>query len=162
MKRSMYMRSAVAVVFAMQLVGCSVPTMPKFLRFEGSKVGWDAMTLIATSYANQNSAVAVDVVLVLDTGMAQRMQEMTAEKWFAERADLQKTFPEGVKYLSWELVPGQTLRIPGSSLQRPRVIAAYVFANYLVPGANRQRIEALKGELVIRLSEKNFEVISAL
>lgn len=155
----MFVRSAFAVAVALQLAACAMPTLPSFLRFEGSKLDWDAVTLTAAANANRNTAVAVDVVLALDAGIAQRLQEMTADKWFAERVDLQKTFPAGVKYLSWELVPGQTLSIPGSSLERPRVMEAYAFANYMVPGAHRQRIEVLKGALVVRLNEKNFEVI---
>lgn len=160
MKRSM--RGFTTLLIALQLMGCSMPKLPNILRFEGNKLDWSAVTLSASSNANKNSAIAVDVVLVLDTGMAQRVQEMTADKWFSERVDLQKTFPEGLRYFAWELVPGQVLRVPRSSLERPRVVAAYVFANYLSPGVNRQRIDVLKGELVIKLEEKKFEAFGSL
>lgn len=161
MNKNRYLRCVMVGMLAMQLVACAMPTLPKFLRFEGSKLDWDRITLSAAANANKNSAVAIDVVLALDTGIAQRLQETSAEKWFAERADLQKTFPAGVKYYSWELVPGQTLRISGRDLEQPRVMAAYAFASYLVPGAHRQRIEVLQGELIVRLNEKNFEITSA-
>lgn len=158
MKLSFVSRSALSVVLALQLSACS---MPKFFKFEGSRLNWDSVVLSAAANANKNSAVAVDVVLALDASMVQRLQELTADKWFAGRTDLQKTFPASVHYFAWELVPGQTLRISGDTLERPRVIAAFAFASYATQGHNRQRIESLKNDLVIRLDEKSFEVISA-
>lgn len=157
MSWSVFLRCAAGGLLAAQMTACS---MPKFLNFEGSKLDWDSVTLSASANANKNSAVAIDVVLALDVSMAQRLQETSSEKWFAERSDLQKTFPEGVKYFSWELVPGQTLRVAGKSLERPRVIAAYAFASYAAQGANRQRIEKLQGDLVVRLDEKSFAIFN--
>lgn len=158
MRWSVFLRCAAAGLLAAQMTACS---MPKFFNFEGSKLGWDSVTLSASANANKNSAVAVDVVLALDAAMAQRLQDTSSDKWFAERSDLQKTFPDGLKYFSWELVPGQTLRVSGKIFERPRVIAAYAFASYAAPGANRQRIDRLQGDLVVRLDEKSFAILSS-
>lgn len=158
MRWSVFLRCVAVGLLAAQMTACS---MPKFLNFEGSKLGWDSVTLSASANANKNSAVAVDVVLALDAAMAQRLQETSSDKWFSERSDLQKTFPDGLKYFSWELVPGQTLRVSGKSLERPRVIAAYAFASYAAQGANRQRIDRLQGDIVVRLDEKSFAILSS-
>jgi type VI secretion system protein len=158
MIRHAYTRCVAVTALSLQLTACS---LPKFLSFEGSKLGWDSVTLSASANANRNSAVAVDVALALDEPMAQRLQELSAEKWFSERNDLQKTFPASVKFISWELVPGQMLRVSGDSLERPRVLAAYAFADYGAQGPNRQRIEKFKGDLVIRLDEKSFAIVSS-
>ena len=127
-------------------------------RDAGARVDWSELTLSAASNANQNSPVAVDVVMVLDEAMLARVTELTAAKWFGARADLQKTFPQSLSYLSWELVPGQTIRVPAGAIGSPRVAAVLVFANYTTPGANRVRVEDLKGAVIARFDIQSFDV----
>ncbi len=92
-------------------------------------------------------------------GRAQRQPEQPGGgRWFGARADLQKTFPQSLSYLSWELVPGQTIRVPSSAIGSPRVAAVLVFANYTTPGANRVRVEDLKGAVVARFDIQSFDV----
>lgn len=155
MTPTLFLRRAVAALAILLLAGCS---LPGFLSFKGTKLGWDEVDLSAAPTANQNSPVALDIVLVLDEPMIDRLAELPAAKWFGARADLQKTYPKALSYRSWELVPGQTLRVPGDSFGSPRVVAVFVFANYTSPGAHRVRVEELKKPIVVRLEAQAFEV----
>ncbi|MGJ7610814.1 MULTISPECIES: hypothetical protein [unclassified Variovorax] len=147
-----FFRWMAALVLATQLAACG-SLLPK-----GTRVDWSELTLSAAPGANQNSPVAVDVVMVLDEAMMGRLAELTAAKWFGARADLQKTFPQSLSYRSWELVPGQTIRVLPEAFGSPRVAAVLVFANYTSPGAHRVRVEDLKGAVVARFDIQSFDV----
>lgn len=144
-----------AFCVAGSLSGCA---MPSFLSFKGDKVKWSQVTLNANAEVNNNSPVAVDVVLVTDDEMSVRLADLPASKWFASRADLVKTFPQSLSYRSWEIVPGQRLDVPGDTFGRPRVVAAFVFANYPEPGAHRVRIEQFSDQLIVQLDNNTFSV----
>jgi len=143
------------VCIAALLAGCA---MPSVLSFKGDKVKWDAVTFSASDDVNSNSPVAVDVVFVTDEAMLARIAELPASKWFAGRADLVSTFPKSIGYRSWEFVPGQHLDVPGDTFDRPRVTAAFIFANYPGPGAHRVRIEQFSGRLAVQLDDNTFSV----
>jgi len=142
---------------ATALAACA---MPSVLSFKGDKVKWDVLAFSASDDVNNNSPVAVDVVFVTDEAMLARIAELPASKWFAGRADLVSTFPKSLRYRSWEFVPGQRLDVPGDSFDRPRVAAAFVFANYAGPGAHRVRIERFSGRLAVRLDDTTFSVLA--
>ncbi|WP_310796119.1 hypothetical protein [Paraburkholderia fungorum] len=144
-----------AACIAASLAGCAMPSM---LSFKGDKVKWDTMTFSASDDVNNNSPVAVDVVFVTDEAMLARIAELPASKWFAGRADLVSTFPKSIGYRSWEFVPGQHLDVPGDTFDRPRVAAAFVFANYAGPGAHRVRIEQFSGRLAVQLDDNTFSI----
>jgi type VI secretion system protein len=137
------------------LSGCALPS---FMSLKGDKVAWAQVTLSASDDVNSNSPVAVDVVLVTDDALLGRLSELPASKWFAARADLASTFPKGLSYRSWEVVPAQQIVVPGKTFAGPRVAAAFVFANYPDPGAHRIRIEQFSGRLAVQLDNNTFSV----
>ncbi|MDN7179001.1 hypothetical protein M0D69_13445 [Caballeronia sp. SEWSISQ10-4 2] len=143
------------VCIAGLVAGCATPS---FLSLKGDKVKWDQLTLVASDDVNNNSPVAIDVVLVSDDAMLARLAELPASKWFSARADLASTFPKALRYWSWEVVPGQRVDVPGDTFDRPRVAAALVFANYANPGAHRVRIEQFSGRLAVQLDNNTFSV----
>lgn len=143
-----------AVMCFTGLAGCSI------LFPAGDKVKWDELTLAASDEANNDSPVAVDVVFVTDKAMLDRVAELPASKWFSVRGDLVATFPDAIRYQSWELVPGQRLVVPGDKLRGPRVAGVFVFADYPGPGANRVRVERFNGRLVVQLGDNAFSVSS--
>ncbi|MGX6567583.1 hypothetical protein [Cupriavidus necator] len=145
-----------AVALAGLLGGCAASS---WLGFKGDKVKWKQVTLTAAADANGNSPVAVDVVLVSDEALQARLADLPAAKWFAGRSDLGSTYPSGLRYRSWELVPGQRLDVPAEDLEGPRVAAAYVFANYQAPGAHRARVEQFNGTLAVQLDSAAFTVL---
>ena len=136
------------------LAGCSM------LFPSGDKVKWDELTLAASDDANNDSPVAVDVVFVTDKALLERIAELPASKWFSVRGDLTGTFPNALRYQSWELVPGQRLVVPKDKLRGPRVAGVFVFADYPGPGAHRVRVERFDGRLVVQLGENAFTVSS--
>ncbi|EUC20029.1 UNVERIFIED_ORG: type VI secretion system protein [Burkholderia sp. CF145] len=144
-----------AACLAGALGGCS------FLGMSGEKAKWSQVTLSASDEVNNNSAVAVDIVLVSDDAMLARIAEMPASKWFAGRNDLVSTYPKNLRYRSWEIVPGQRVEVSGDDFSGPRVAGAFVFANYEGPGAHRVRIEHFSGHIVVQLEGNNFSVLDA-
>ena len=138
----------------MGLAGCSM------LFPSGDKVKWDELTLAASDNANNDSPVAVDVVFITDKTLLARVAELPASKWFSVRGDLAATFPDSIRYQSWELVPGQRLVVAGDKLRGPRVAGVFVFADYPGPGANRVRVERFNGRLVVQLGDNAFSVSS--
>ena len=104
---------------------------------------------------------ACDVVLVSDATMLARLAEMPASKWFAARDDLVSTFPKGLRYRGWELVPGQHLRVSGDVFRGSSVAGAFVFASYQDPGAHRVRVEHFSGHMVVQLDSNNLTVVES-
>ncbi|ACC75056.1 hypothetical protein PPMP20_01110 [Paraburkholderia phymatum] len=152
-RRAAALFTAVCTVGA--LGGCSV------LGMSGEKAKWSQVTLSASDEVNNNSAVAVDVVLVSDDAMLARVAEMPASKWFTGRSDLVRTYPKNLRYRSWEIVPGQHVEVSGDEFAGPRVAGAFVFANYEGPGAHRVRIEHFSGHIVVQLDSNNFSVLDS-
>lgn len=148
----------ISLFLFVQLAGCA---LPGFLTFKGTKLGWSDVTLSAAPGANQNSPIAVDVVLVHEDDMLKRLAELPAAKWFEVRTDLRKTFPKSLSYRTWELVPGQTIPVAGESFGSPRVVGVLIYADYATPGAHRLRVETLKGAIVVRFDNQNFDVSTA-
>jgi type VI secretion system protein len=136
------------------LAGCSM------LFPSGDKVKWDDLTLAASDEANNDSPIAVDVVFVTDKTLLARIAELPASKWFAVRGDLKGTFPDAIRYQSWELVPGQRVVVPGDTLRGPRVAGVFVFADYPGPGAHRVRVDRFDGRLVVQLGDNAFSISS--
>lgn len=106
--------------------------------------------------ANQNSPVAVDLVLIKDKGFLKTAQGLTANDWFAKRAALQRQNPKATEVKSWEWVPGQTIA-PISFVVPVDVQAAMVFADYLTPGPH-SAVLPTKGKVSIMLDDQDFTV----
>lgn len=141
------------------LGGCgTVNSVMNLIGFKGTRLAWKEVLIDASEGANQNSPVAIDIVFALDEASIDRLTALTASKWFSTRADLLRTFPGTVSYKSWELTPGQTLRLPGSTFGSPNVVAVFVFADYLAPGEHRVRVEQLQNGIIVQLGAKGFSV----
>jgi type VI secretion system protein len=152
-------RGGAALLAAASLVGalsgCS------WVGLSGEKAKWSEVTLSASDDVNNNSPVAVDIVMVSDEAMLARVAEMPASKWFAGRDDLVSTFPKNLRYRSWEIVPGQRVEISGDQLAGSRFTGAFVFANYQDSGAHRVRIEKFSGHMVVQLGGNNLTVLES-
>lgn len=145
------------------LVACSTVTstfgkVMTAVGFKGTRLAWKEVLITAVDGANLNTPAAVDVVLVLDESALEKLAALPASKWFQTRADMLKTFPGSYIYKSWEVSPGQTLRLPGSAFGSPSVVGVFVFADYLTPGDHRMRVEALQNGIIIELAAREFSV----
>jgi type VI secretion system protein len=106
--------------------------------------------------ANMNNPVPVEYVLVYDDMLLETLAKTTAKDWFTNRDQFKQDFPEGFDSWYWEWVPGQAVEEQKLPL-RPKASAALVFANYVLPGDNRARLDPYKGA-TINLGERNFTV----
>ena len=167
MRRNFLLKSAALAVAAGSLAGCSTVTgavkgaMNKalnFVTFKGTVLSWSEVVIAAADGANLNSPVAVDIVLVLDESALEKLAALPASKWFQTRADLLRTFPGTFSYRSWEVAPGQLLRIRGDSFGSPSVVGVFVFADYLTPGDHRMRVEQLEVGIIVELGARGFTV----
>ncbi|PLZ00095.1 hypothetical protein CY652_22900 [Burkholderia sp. WAC0059] len=128
------------------------------LGFGGNRVAWSGLALVASRDANDDSPIAVDLVFVSDDAMLARVSGLSSAQWFDTRSDLAATFPKSVRYLSWEIVPGQRIEVPAAALRGPRAAAAFVFANYASPGAHRVRLQQFSGRPALMLEGRTFTV----
>lgn len=167
MRRSLFLRALALGLAAPALAGCSsitgavkgaVNKTMNLVTFRGTRVDWKVVVIAAAEGANQNSAVAVDFVFVHDEATIEKVAALPASKWFATRAELARTFPGTLSYRSWEVSPGQVLRLPGETFNAPVVEAVFVFADYLAPGEHRMRVELLRDGIIVQLGARGFTV----
>ena len=93
--------------------------------------------------ANDNSPVAVDLLLIHDEERLKSLLGISARDWFATREQIHRDNPDdpGFEVWSWEWVPGQT--VPELQLPlKPDAIGGVLFANYFSPGEHRLRFSA--------------------
>ena len=79
--------------------------------------------------ANQNTPIAVDLVVVYDAKLLEKLEAMNAETWFQKRTQFLADNADMVSSWSWEWVPGQ--EIPQQSVPyRAGAQQFVVFADY--------------------------------
>ncbi len=161
-------RRALLVAASLGLAGCSAvgKLTESVMSMGASLVGrdkphpkpplWSSVTVVATSDANQDSPVAVDLVFVRDPALLEMLNATPAAKWFATRIDLQRAFPEGVGIVSLEVVPGQTLRLTDHARIHQLALAVLAFASYPPPGDHRLRLQPAPGPYFVQLGAKGF------
>lgn len=108
--------------------------------------------------ANNNTAVSVDVALVVGPGVADQLAKMPAAEWFRRRAQLQRDFPDSLVVLSWELVPGQSAAL---TPKRGGIVDGYLFAGYATPGDHRIRLGFEDRQVRVVLQASGFVVQGA-
>jgi type VI secretion system protein len=140
------------------LTACS--TVKDYVMPSGAKLDWESVTLSIAAGANRDYPIAIDVVLVSDEALAQRLLGMSARDWFSARSGLRKTYPDVLSVDSLELAPGESLTVPGKRWSGRRVAAAVVFADYLVPGPHLVRIESLRGRIQLAFGANEFNAYS--
>jgi type VI secretion system protein len=90
--------------------------------------------------ANENSAVAVDLVVVYDRKLVDELTKLPAAKWFAGKEQFAKDHPGQVLIRSWEWVPGQ--RVGDVAVQyESGAKKIMLFANYLTEGDHRKVLD---------------------
>jgi type VI secretion system protein len=119
---------------------------------------WKSIVVTASEDANENSPVALDLVYVKDQAMLTALLATPANKWFATRSDIRRSFGESVNVTSLELMPTQSLQLNGKALAGNRALAALVFADYPGPGEHRERLQMATTGYVVHLGAKGFRV----
>lgn len=105
-------------------------------------------------FANNNSPVELDVVLIRDKSFWKTAPSMSAKDWFAQKSDLERRYRNKLVVSSWEWVPGQPINPIAIRVPR-RVNGAMVFASYPTPGTHSAPIPK-GGSVSISLQENDF------
>lgn len=100
----------------------------------------DTVSIYTEPDTNQNSAIAVDLVLVYDQELAKLLSQMSAAKYFSSSKQLLLDNPTLLDIWHWELVPGQIVQDFSPPQEQGDAYAGFVFANYLTPGDHRIKI----------------------
>ena len=124
------------------------------------------VSLEADRRANQNTPVAVAVLVVYDKGLAKEFSKKRAAVWFAEMEQQLRDNPDMSKFdlRKWEVMPGQRISAFEMPLQGRTVEGAYVFADYLQDPTEKETNDyrfSFKAErdLVIILGEREFRLV---
>ena len=125
------------------------------------KPAWKTLALVAAQDANGNSALAVDVVLVRDTKLLDTLLALPAAKYFAATASLQRSYPDQMSVLPFEITPGQKIDVERTRFKDGKVWAVLAFANYATPGEHRARLALDEDHVVINLATDDFAALPA-
>jgi type VI secretion system protein len=86
--------------------------------------------------ANNDSAVAVDLLVVYDDKVLTELLKTPAADWFANKKQLMADHPDGISVQSWEWVPGQPVD-PVTIEYRSGARRIVLFADYNTDGPHR-------------------------
>ena len=114
--------------------------------------------------ANQNQPIAVDVLVIYDDKIYEKLLELTAKEWFTKKDQIKNDLPDdesgGLDIWEWEWVPGQVVLIqtlPIRNILKAQTPGALIFAEYSHPGEHRARIDP-NSDVRLALNEKSFSV----
>jgi len=142
------------------LVGCGVPKSVAKRAARTSRVssGKLFLNVALSSTANQNSPVAVDVVLIKDKAFLKTAQGLSANDWFVKKTQFLRQFSKAVEVKSWEWVPGQSVKTI-SFVVPVDTQGAMIFANYASPGPHSAPLPT-GGKVTVFLDDDDFTVES--
>jgi type VI secretion system protein len=90
--------------------------------------------------ANENSAIAVDLLVVYDGKLVDQLLKMRAADWFVQKAQFVRDHPKQLMVHGWEWVPSQSvgdLVVPYDSGAKKIVL----FADYATDGDHRAVVD---------------------
>jgi type VI secretion system protein len=142
-------RALAACLVLLSLLGCSA-----------NKASWfGGSTTITTTIdpgINQNLPIAVEVVIVYDAALFEKLRATSASSWFQGRPQLVRDYPEGFVSLYREWVPGQDVDSQELSFSTG-ARGGLVYANYLNNKENRVLFDPHQ-DIKVHLSESTFTV----
>ena len=148
----------------LNLVSCSVLDVPlkaytaakEFAFPAGEKLNWEQVSIGMGPGANKDFPLTVDVVIVLKESLVSKISNLSAKDWFQAKRDFIQAFDTHLVVKSWELAPKDVLRIPAKMFGDERIFAAFAFADYLVLGDHRVRIDQLEGVILLEFGDDSF------
>jgi type VI secretion system protein len=124
-------RSLILVILMIATASCGLPG-----RMRSMFGGELPMDVSISPVANEESALAVELIVVYDEKILGELLKMPARTWFQGREQFLRDHPEEIDSRKWEWVPGQEVQ----RISVPYRIGAkrvVLFADYLVPGDHR-------------------------
>ena len=108
-----------------------------------------ATTVAIAPPANHGRPFRLDLVTVSDARLARVLDSLDATEYFAAHEQIRREYPTGLRQESFDIVPGQVIRISMRCLGR-RTVACFVFADYRTPGTHRLRLDrSSRGTLIL-------------
>jgi type VI secretion system protein len=90
--------------------------------------------------ANEDTPLAVELIVVYENKLIDKLLEKTARDWFTGREQFLRDYKDDIRTWKWEWIPGQEVQ----PLDLPYGMGAkrvVLFADYLTPGAHRATID---------------------
>ncbi len=146
-----------SVILTLALVASSCTTVNKLSTKTRQLFGGDLQVEVTVSpNLNQKSPLAVELLLFEDKKLIPAVEGLEAREWFQSREQYFLDNKKGVRSYLWEWVPGQsveplTVKIKAGTKQ------AILFANYMAPGAHREKLDPRR-HFVLHLGERKFRV----
>jgi type VI secretion system protein len=105
---------------------------------------------------NQNSPVAVELLLVYDQALLKQLSAMKAQDWFQQRDQFLRDHPPGDDYMNWfwVWVPGQPVPRQEVSYE-PLIKGGIVFAGYFSNGDHRASFQPFR-DIALDLKATDF------
>lgn len=124
-------RVAVSLLLLLPAASCTrLAKVPEEVRAVRTMFGGDLPFEVRIDHnANQNTPIAVDLVVVYDAKLLDKLEAMNAETWFQKRTQFLADNADSMEAWSWEWVPGQDVQ-PLSVSYRAGAQQFVVYADY--------------------------------
>jgi type VI secretion system protein len=139
-----------AIMAACSLAGCGMFGGPKAVRPD-----WKTLHIVTATDANNNSPLAIDLVLITDRALVDGVSALSAAQYFAARDDMRRSQPGALVVQSLELTPGQSFEVDPKPFRAQKGWAALMFANYGTPGAHRYRLQLDSSGYLLQLNAQD-------
>lgn len=139
------------------LTACTAPGFVKdaaeWVVPKGDKLQWNSLRLQPQPNANQNSPIALDLVLALDQVAAEKLETLTGSQWHQQREGLLSSLQGLVSIRRFEITPGDGVQVTEESLPKERAIQVYIFAGLRGEALGRLRISPKLKQVAVEVSE---------
>ena len=90
--------------------------------------------------ANENSAIAVDLVVLYDAKLVEQLLKLKASDWFKQKNQFVRDHPNQVAVHGWEWVPSQAVK-PQTISYGSGARKVVLFADYVSEGDHRATVD---------------------
>ena len=142
---------ALLLTLCLSLALCSCGFLNRPRSLFGGKL---PVQVVIPPNVNEDSPVAVDLVLIQKKKLIDKILEKSAREWFGGREQFRRDFPGGYSVASWEWIPGQEVPLLEVPVKRGTK-TGIVFVDLFTPGQHRVRIDPRK-PLRLEISAASF------
>ena len=108
--------------------------------------------------ANNNTATAIDLVIVYKSDLLKALMKIPASQYFASAEQIRRDYPHMIDVWHWELAPTQTLTDYPITLRDDPAAGAVIFSYYNTSGEHRIRLGTYD-TITLRLMKDDFCVL---
>ena len=150
--RQHWTRVAALVVACGWIVGCGL-----VLRPFSPAIKAETVEVSAAENANNNSPVELNIVLIFDKKLLEKLAAVKANDWFRNRTQFELDAPDQMSVIDLEVVPGQSTTVALDGDLRLKSEGGVIFVDYPSPGDHRIRMDKLDS-IRIKLLKERFEL----